>query len=85
MANYADNCSPYESVKSIEEVISKLENDSKCLLDWFIINCLKPNPDKWHLLLSDKSTDHIIKIGNKGISNIKEEKILGVYFDNKLN
>ena len=81
MANYADDCSPYES----EEVILKLENDSKCLLDWFIINRLKPNPDKWHLLLNDKSTDHVIKIGNKGISNSKEEKILGVYFDNKLN
>ena len=46
MANYADDCSPYESGKSIEEVILKLENDSKCLLDWFIINRLKPNPDK---------------------------------------
>ena len=85
MANYADDCSPYESGKSIEEVILKLENDSKCLLDWFIINRLKPNPDKWHLLLSDKSTDHVIKIGYKGISNNKEEKILGVYFNNKLN
>ena len=45
------------------------------------MNRLKPNPDKWHLLLSDKSTDHVIKIGNKCISNSKEEKILGVYFD----
>ena len=27
------------------------------------MNRLKPN--KWHLLLSDKSTDHVIKIGNK--------------------
>ena len=49
------------------------------------MNRLKPNPGKWHLLLSDKSTDHVIKIGNKDISNSKEEKILGVYFDNKLN
>ena len=85
MANYADDCSPYESGKSTEEVILKLEKDSRCLLDWVIINCPKPNPDKWHLLLSDKSTDHVIKIGNKCISNSKEEKILGVYFDNKLN
>ena len=46
---------------------------------------LKPNPDKWHLLSSDKGDGHTIKIGTEVISNSKEEKIIGVYFDNKLN
>ena len=45
----------------------------------------KPNPDKWHLLLGEMGDDFIVKIGTEEISNSTEEKILGVYFDNKLN
>ena len=85
MANYADDCSPYEFSGSIDEVILKLHNDSLCLLQWYESNFLKPNPDKWHLLLSDKGDNHFIKIGTEIIVNNTEEKILGVYFDNKLN
>ena len=85
MANYADDCIPYEFSGSIDEVILKLQNDSNSLLGWYKSNYLKPNPDKWHPLLSDKGDDHAIKIGTEVISNSKEEKILGVYFDNKLN
>ena len=48
-------------------------------------NYLKPNPDKWHLLLSDEGDNNFIKIGTDVISNSTDEKILGVYFDNKLN
>ena len=62
-------------------VILKLQHDSNSLLGWYKSNYLKPNPDKWHLPLSD---NHAIEIGTEVISNSKEEKILGVYFDNKL-
>ena len=85
MANYADDCSPYEFSGSIDEVILKLQNDSLCLLEWYESNYLKPNPDKWHLLLSGQGDNYFIKIGTEIISNSTEEKILGVYFDNKLN
>ena len=53
MANYADDCSPYESSVSIEYVIFKLENDARLLMEWYTNNYLSPNPDKWHLQLSD--------------------------------
>ena len=84
MTNYAD-CSPYEFSGSIDEVILKLQNDSLCLLEWYESNYLKPNPDKWHLLLSEKGDNYSILIGTEVISNSMDEKILGVYFDNKLN
>ena len=35
--------------------------------------------------ISDKDINHVIKIDNEEILNSTEEKILGVYFDNKLN
>ena len=85
MANYADDCSPYEFSGPIGDVSLKLQNDSLCLLEWYESNYLKPNPDKWHLLLSDKGDNNFIKIVTDVISNSTDEKILGVYFDNKLN
>ena len=62
MANYADDCSPYEFTGSIEDVTQKLENDSRMLMDWYEINYLKPNPDKFHLLLSEIREDITISI-----------------------
>ena len=40
---------------------------------------------KWHLLPSEIGDEYFVNIGSKCIFNSKEEKILGVYFDNKLN
>ena len=85
MANYADDCSPYEFSGTIGDVIQKLENDSRTLIDWYKMNYLKPNPDKWHLLLSDTGVDITISIDGKDIQNSMNEKIQGVHFDNKLN
>ena len=49
------------------------------------MNYLKPNPDKWHLLLSEVGNEFNITIGDDCVSNSSCEKVLGVYFDNKLN
>ena len=51
--NYADDNSPYEFNGSTGHVIKKLEEDALYLLKWYGNNYLVPNPDKWHLLLSD--------------------------------
>ena len=87
MANYADDCSSYESAETISDVIRKLEHDSVALIEWYENNYLKPNPDKWHVLLSNAGNrkEFTITVGNKCIPNSSEQKILGVYFDVKLN
>ena len=85
IANYADDCSPFEFSGSTNDVIKKLENDSQILIQWCRNNYLKPNPDKWHLLLSDADNDLNMLISDKYISNSFSQKILGVAFDNKLN
>ena len=46
---------------------------------------MKPNPEKWHLLLSDTNKNHCIAIGQNLIYNSNAEKILGVNIDNKLS
>ena len=85
MCNYADDCSPYEVSLPLEDVIHKLEEYSLVLMEWYESNYLKPNPDKWHLLLSEVGDKYAVQIGNEMISNSAEQKILGIYFDNKLN
>ena len=85
IVNYVDDCSPFEFSGSSNDVIRKLEDDSTILIQWYKNNYLKPNPDKWHLLLSDIGNDLNIAISNKCIHNSSCEKILGVNFDNKLN
>ena len=47
---------------SVDDVIQKLETDSRILMNWFKINYLKPNLDKWHLLLRDDITISVGKI-----------------------
>ena len=85
MMNFADDCSPYNFSSSINEVIQNLENQTTLLVGWYKYNYLKPNPDKWHLILSESEPSHFVKVNDKCIFNSKNEKVLGVYFDNKLN
>ena len=85
IANYADDCSPYEFSESISEIIKKLENDTIILMKWYDSNYLMPNPGKWHLLLNVARDDLSIIVGTQCITNSSCEKMLGIYFDNKLN
>ena len=53
VTKYTDENSPCEYSGSAADVIRKLEEDALYLLKWYETNYLVPNPDKWHLLLSD--------------------------------
>ena len=50
---------------------------------WFRNNYMKVNPDKFHILLSDKKS-HQVDICNKKFSSTCSEKFLGIKIDNKL-
>ena len=82
IANYADDC--YEIRPSIDHVSVKLQENSKLLINWYESNYLKPNPVKWHLLLSEIGDEYFVNIGSNVFST-SEGKIFGVYFYNKLN
>ena len=68
--------------ENAEEVIRTLEQISKPLQQWFKDNKMKLNPDKCHLILSDKE-NRGINIGNVVIKNLQNEKLLRVFFDEK--
>ena len=84
IANFADDNTPYEVSDSIEDVIYKLEKDAIVLISWFENNYLKPNPEKWHLLLNHKDENLFISLENEMVYNSESQKLLGVHFDNDL-
>ena len=56
MTNYADDTTPYACKPTINEVISTLQSCSDSLFRWISQNFLKANPDKSHIILSEKES-----------------------------
>ena len=55
LVSYADDNTPFAMGGSSElEVINEIKSVVESLTLWFRNNCMKVNPDKFHLLLSDK-------------------------------
>ena len=55
VTNYADDFTPYCAGKSVEFVVSNLEQSSRILFECLSNNCIKVNTGKSHLLLSGNS------------------------------
>ena len=79
ISNFADDNSPYIVDKLITEVLNLLEKDANKMYTWYVYNWLKPNSDKYHLLLSrhDENVELII-------NNVKV-KSLGITLDNEFH
>ena len=82
IANFADDNSPFIFNKFISEVLKLLEEESNKLYRWYELNRLKPNADKYHLLLSSHDMNLELTINTDKVRNSNEEKLLGVTFDN---
>ena len=84
MAKYVEESTPYCTGLKILDVLIKLQNATKALLQWFKDNRMKANPDKNHLLINNTKKSFQRKIGNETVSNRKNEKILVVKVDHEL-
>jgi hypothetical protein len=86
--NYADDNTLSKSDKSLEKVIVSLEEDSEALINWFSVNEMQANPEKFQpISLGKKTHDQNIIFNLDGISIVcdDEVKLLGVTIDFKLN
>ena len=81
IASYVDDSTPYTTGNSIEEVIQKLGNPAKALLQWFTDNQMKANPDKSHFLCSSNN-DASLTIENQKITKSEFGKLLGLRLKN---
>ena len=88
LANFADDNTIYTANKSIEKLLEVLERESKSAIDWFKINDIIVNPDKFQamILSSDKKDKKFqLNINNSTISSEDSVTLLGIEIDNKLN
>ena len=83
IVNYTDDNTPYSTGNGIHNIISDLEQASDILSKWFIDNCLKANPDKYHVFLSKTYETQLI-VEDVPIA-CSCEKLLGVKIDQKLS
>ena len=86
--NYADDNTLSATDRKIENVIESLSHDSNKLLDWFHINQMQANPEKFQgIAIGKKSHDAItsLKLNDTPIVFEDEVKLLGVTIDFQLN
>ena len=65
------------------QVINEIKSVAESLTLWFRNNCMKVNPDNFHILLSDEKI-HQVDICNEKLSSTCSEKLLRIKIDNKL-
>ena len=84
LVSYADDNTPFAMGGSSElEIINEINSATESLTLWSRNNCKKVNPDKFHLLLSDKKSHHV-DICNDKLSSTCSEKFFAIKIDNKL-
>ena len=71
LCNYADDTTIYTCDIRLDNVISRLESDSKIIIDWFRNNYMKLNEDKCHFMIFGERTNQevSINIGSCAVNN----------------
>ena len=87
LANYANDSTLYTSDKNISNNMNSLSHSFTILSKWFYNNFMVLNPDKYSFILLgiDDELQTNLVCGNETLKNSKQEKVLGVTIDNKLN
>ena len=84
--NYADDNTVSCLDNSLENVISKLSEDSVLLIRWFLNNKMKANSEKVHAIsVGEKIEDITFHLVNNVIKCEENIKLLGVTIDFQLN
>ena len=88
LCNYADDNTLSFGSPDFDLLISTLESDSNHLIEWFKINKMQANPDKFQVLAVGKKTYEkrpTINIQNFELTCEDSVKLLGIEIDYQLN
>ena len=88
LCNFADDNTLYRCRRSLDEAQCEIENHSIMIINWFEINGMKMNPEKWHVIILGNTKiddDFTVQIGNASITPESEVTLLGITLDNKLD
>ena len=86
MLNFSDDNTISAAENTVEKPISALEQDSQASIDWFKINEIIVNPDKFQVIVvkknSRKKDSYALNINNQTINSGNSVKLLGIEIDN---
>ena len=88
LSNFSDDNTIYTAKKSVTELIKILEKESKTAIDWFKINDMIVNPDKFQAMIlstDKKENKYDLNINSSTITSETSVTLLGIKIDNKLN
>ena len=89
LLSFADDNTIRASENTIEKFISTLEQDSQVAIDWFKINEMIVNPDKFQAIVIKKNCrmkdSYALNINNQTINSENYVKLLGIEIDNTLS
>ena len=88
--NFNDDNTLSNFAKTVNNLVSILESESGCTINWFRDNSMIVRPDKFQAILLDKRNSDLylnenITIGKENIKVVSNVKMLDVHIDSKLN
>ena len=87
--NFADDNTLSALANTISDLINKLESDSNIAIEWFKMNKMIVNPDKFPAIVLNKKCSDITNSNfqayNQVIKSVSSVELLGIQIDNKLN
>ena len=84
--NYADDNTLYTFGDNLKKIEDNLRNSFDMVNQWFYKNYMKLNAGKYHFMcLGNNTENETFLFHNILMENSKEQKIVGVIIDNKLN
>ena len=88
LLNFADDNTISAPEKTIEHLISTLEKESQAAVEWFKMNEMIVNPDKFQEIIIKKNSkmkdSYPLNINDQKISSENCVQLLGIEIDNKL-
>ena len=80
ICNFADDNTIYRCDSVLEIILEDLQHDMKILLNWFKINSMKPNPNKFQFMILGKGSrlPVILNINNIKIRESQKVMLLGL-------
>ena len=87
--NFADDNTLAAWANTISDLIRKLESDSNIAIEWFKMNKMIVNPDKFQAIVLNKKRSNLtntnFQVDNQVIKSVSSVQLLGIQIDDKLN
>ena len=87
--NFADDNTLSSFAKTVSDLIKTLEDESRAAINWFSMNHMIANPDKFKTIILDKQNSDFsntkISVNNENLEIVPSVKLLGIQIDSQLN